>query len=603
MMGIMFALVVFGCMAQGSSTEPSSLTIAISTRGTVHGRGDVMGPWNLALDLKRTYPQHTYVVVVDKRSQLILTECLLHASSQEHASGAREGDVQTPLEQLTHRYGIRLISEDRHQDMPKVDINFESYFGARSVGDVKRINYLQSGAIQILMDPMHGLPVGEIILPGNIHLKMRSFGIGGKRWGMPEDVWALTLNALSFEERLQLLEQKLEGLLQHHQNQVKNLIFLVNHIRKGGLFTVAYGLHNEAIAMSEEDRERMTALWRKHEKNQAPLTSPQKRGSRTIERSPLFDDQFEQFVRGLKHLQANSKNPEICGVLLTAVSEEDLKLLLKPETLDEKTLCIHLENGASFTPRIFIKNELIIIRTDGLTSELFTLFQSLSNAPLLIEGNASVATALQLQKPFALIRSPWNQEQIKDIAYLFKQKAHYSGYLDRYIHPGELRHSSRKGSVENVHFQTPPDVTNMVLSQELTPDIVRKSLASIPSFAPSFKQRMDFAKEISPLFSSSLSQEERASRLLEKLESTDQHKMDDLLLFSALKAFRDQKLLTHSQWEDMVSYLKNKDMDLHHEELIQLNQLSLARNHHFEKIVEDRRKKEGKGDPFIQKSF
>ncbi len=333
-----------------SIAEATSL---FNLTGSVHGFGDVVGPYLLSKRMVES--GETVYVLLDARAERVLKTFL-----------------ETPGE-LVSREGIHFVRLEDLPELPKIDRLFEVFLGARSATgtnvDVRPYLRWQPETIIEAQD-LHS-PFGRPRFPLDLlatgvsqiktsrgSLQFSAAGLGRERLGILVDKSVDRYVGKTLEER-RALAAEVFG----ESSLIRELIQRTTHAEAKLGF--AYGIHNEVFE---------SEVWKP------------------------YPGQFASYLEGVKAIAQESGAPVIL------LSPNDRGALDKARgTVDAKIL--GLEDLAHL--KSLKKKEVYVVATGPISNRQFVALTAVSDIPYLIEGDSSLSAAVRLGKPFAMLKGPW----------------------------------------------------------------------------------------------------------------------------------------------------------------------------------------------------
>lgn len=79
-----------------------------------------------------------------------------------------------------------------------------------------------------------------------------------------------------------------------------------------------------------------------------------------------------------------------------------------------------------------LENRVYVVAVGAVPNDKFTGLLASADLPVFVEGNSSLSTAIKLQIPFLMIRSPWNSPQIQNVSDLGLARLHSDYFKNIY---------------------------------------------------------------------------------------------------------------------------------------------------------------------------
>jgi hypothetical protein len=334
-------------------TSPARADSLFNLAGSVHGFGDVVGPYLLAKQAARH--ENLYLLIDDRAEKVLKT--YLELGEKPLASTARMTFVRAT--DLPH--------------LPPLDRFYETFRGARKGPSTTEIEsqLTTRPKITLITHDLHS-PYGRESLPVNMKVSGwsevrtadRTFyfsaaGLGSKRNGILDDD-----SILPFQNKT--LEQQREIAAERFSPTSVVAKILRADVFSGAKLSFAYGVHNESFN---------EGAWRG------------------------YPGQLASYSRGLETIAAKNQTP----VLVFSPNTKDV--LQSTLGVSERTTVLSLEELANL--KTLSTDRVYLVSTGALSSSQFVALTAASDLPYMIEGDSALSAAVRLAKPFVMLKGPW----------------------------------------------------------------------------------------------------------------------------------------------------------------------------------------------------
>jgi len=287
---------------------------------------------------------------------------------------------QGSTQSFKSEFGIDLVKKEHESQVKAADYSFELFYGGRKIKSLTEAPYIDAHTVNVISDTMHGHSLDEV-RTGNSHIYFKPPGIGTERSGIVNNPDISLFKKYSGKDRRKITGDLFQGTI------LEKILNREQFPRaQVGFF---YGAHNEL-----------------HEPS---LTGQTKKYVEALEAEQLKKD-------------PNSQSPLL---IFTPNTKEDLEKALRPSSIRVLTL-----DELKQAPQL--ENQPYIISLGNISNKQFTGLMAVSDLPVLVEGNTAVSTALRLNVPFMMYRSPWNDSQIKDLIGIESNYCRSNAFNDAY---------------------------------------------------------------------------------------------------------------------------------------------------------------------------
>ena len=372
--------------------------IVFNMTGSYWGNGDVVGVFSFANSLRNISPSKNYFkgddfyVLYGKREKEIM-----------------ESSFEGSMEDLSIRYNMNFVALENASEIPLADFSFEAFYGGRNIHHFTDLIYNKKETLTFILDTMHGTRLDEI-RRGDLHLYMKPLGMGPHRSGFPKNPIVEKIKK-KYLKKSRNRGNRNGRIIEEFVTTPKLRILLESQKIR---VAFGYGIHNEVLPQSWENPEMYEYL----------------RG------------QTKSF---LEALDRNNVGATKSTIFLTPNSEEVLR---KAGINDREIFTLDLLDVEDFLETLGERREETgktpVISLGGISSQEFTALIALSDEPALLEGDNSIATAVQLGKRFIPIRSDWNDATLQDLIFIEKQIFDSTHFRDSFPTKEELRSSPPK---------------------------------------------------------------------------------------------------------------------------------------------------------------
>jgi hypothetical protein len=395
--------------------------------GSVHGFGDVVGPYLLAAQVaQKSDSSNRVFLLIDERAEKVL-KTYLELGDQPLKSEGRFVFVKA-----------RDLST-----LPPLDRLYETFRGARKAGlstseIVSQLKTLPK--VTLIAQDLHSA-FGRDSLPpfmkvsgwSEVRTSDRTFyfsaaGLGRDRIGVLDDASILPYQNKSLTQQRELAATRFESL------------GLLSQILRGRIFakarlSFAYGVHNETFR---------DGPWRG------------------------YPGQLASYVKGLEAIVKKSRRPVL---VFSPNSKEILEQAMGPKNeRTPSTLVVSLEELKS-KPRLSSES-VYLVSTGPLSSSQFVALTAASDLPYMIEGDSALSAAVRLAKPFVMLKGPWGLFGIDGLSRALQEAG-----------------ASWAPSVYPIHEQPGHDTPNFVHLEEIAQDA--RAFKNLARNAKSWSQQIE----------------------------------------------------------------------------------------------------------------
>ena len=359
-----------------TANQASAETILYNFTGSYHGFGDVVGPYLLAR--QELSPKNQVYLLLDDRAEKIMRIFL-----------------ERPHGELSDNQNFKFVREADLPSLPPIARVVESFVLAReAVGPIVDVKSLLSSPIglTIITEDMHSpsangvtftndlaIGLGEATSP-NGHFFFSAAGASAGRIGILKDESVEALARMPEQtRRAQVASSFVVG------SKIRAII--ERSVFPEALLTLAYGIHNEVY----DD-----GYWKP------------------------FPGQFRSYVNGLTKISQTKHQPVIVftpnkfDLVKEAIGDQLLSL--------KKNQRIFLVQESDLDQLASLENDSVyVVVTNPLSNRQFTGVTSVSDLPYMIEGDSAVSAAIQLGKPFVMMKGPWGFWGIESLGTALKQ--------------------------------------------------------------------------------------------------------------------------------------------------------------------------------------
>lgn len=389
------------------------------------------------------------------------------------------------LETLEKKFHVSFVNVDKADNVPTANYSFELFYGGRYIDNFTDLTYTDDDTYTIISDTMHGKTLDEI-RKGNSHIFFKPPGIGSDRSGIVNNPDINSFKGQTNAKRREVAAPLFKGTLV--EKIIRKQAFPTAQL------TFVYGVHNELY--------------------------------------PGWTGQTERLITALE--KEYSTAPII---IFTPNSKAELA-----EALPKSRNILGLAELAKLSE---LKNEAYVVTLGSISSNQFTALQAISTLPIAIEGNSSVSSAMRLNVPFIMFRSPWNSPQLKDVITVEEKYLMSSSFADVY----DLTTNALPEYADFIHSRK-----NEVFYQAIA--------IRIPNYSKKLAILLDTLEQIKAFSAESLSAQELGNKYLKLSEQVLRITKDEVLAYSLVYDAYQRNLIPQSFVQKMDLDYKSRGVDV-----------------------------------------
>jgi hypothetical protein len=390
------------------------------------------------------------------------------------------------LEALEKQFNVSFVNIENANTVAMANYSFELFYGGRYIDNFTDLIYTNDDTYTIIGDTMHGKAFDEA-RKGDSHIYFKPPGIGADRSGIVNNPDINRFKGQTNEKRRAAAAPLFRGS------------FVESIIRKEVFPTAqlsfVYGVHNEFF-------------------------------------TPWTTGQTDRFVAALEN--------EYSGEPIIVFSPNSKKELAKALPASRNLLTL-----AELSAMSELKNEIYVVTLGSISSTQFTALQAVATLPIAIEGNSSVSSALRLNVPFVMFRSPWNAPQLQDIITVEDKNLISSNFGQMY----DLTTNSIPKFADYIHARK-----NEVFYQAIA--------LRIPNYAKKLAVLLDSLEEIKAFSSQSLTSQELGARYLKLSADITRMTKDEVLAYSVIYDACQRHLIPQSFLQKLNVEYKARGIDV-----------------------------------------
>jgi hypothetical protein len=451
--------------------------------GAVGGNGDVIGPLNIMLELKKKYSESQFTAVVDDYALSVL-------------SNTRGKDS---LKELSEELGVSLVRvsvdpERQKEEMKEIkpaDYFFDLFYQSKASRWPNEFPFL-TGKTKVIGTESyhHELTNGRdyILEYGTARgLFFSPPGTSKARSGIIEDPEEGPFIGKTLDERRKLAASYFDP------GVVKDI--LLKEKFPDAKLGLLYGVHTFFLTANPQD----------------------------------YFDQVQSYMKSIKDYASKDHPLIIFSTNSAKILEQVIntpKTMLKIYNIDELSQLDKLEN------------KLYVVALGGQTAKRFAGLIASSDVPVLVEGNNSLSMPIRLEIPFHMLKSGWNDPNRRDTA----QLVHDS---ESAVHGGRCKNPLYRDIYDLINSYRFPDFSKLlekVRDEEEEKNTLKQINQDTPTFSLKIMYMMELFHKLQSLkeLSNKSTAKINAIKLMESLD----HIEDLSLQISALELAHEMKLLT-----------------------------------------------------------
>jgi hypothetical protein len=373
------------------------------------------------------------------------------------------------LETLEKKFHVNFVNVDQADHVPTANYSFELFYGGRFIDNFTDLTYTDDDTYTVISDTMHGKTLDEV-RKGESHIYYKPPGIGSDRSGIVNNPDINKFKGQTNAKRREVAAPLFKGTLL--EKIIRQDIFPTAQL------SFVYGVHNELFPGWTGQTERLVAALEK-EYSTAPI------------------------------------------IIFTPNSKVELAEAL-PATRNIYTLA-----ELALLPEL--KNEAYVVTVGSISSHQFTALQAISTLPIAIEGNSSVSSAMRLNVPFIMFRSPWNAPQLKDVITVEEKNLVSSNFADVY----DLTTKALPNFEDFIHARK-----NEIFYQAIS--------LRIPNYSKKLAVLIDALEQIKSFETESISPQERGEKYIKLSAQVLRITKDEVLAYSMVYDATQRNLIPSS---------------------------------------------------------